>query len=112
MTDRVPCHVIAIHRAWTDQHGRQRGSCVSCGYEGYIRPSGGLYPHSRDVDEPKQVSITRYDPLYTDQALEGLVKVCMECGAVVFDVDAHDDWHFSVVESLGALQKQQERQPS
>lgn len=63
---------------------------------------GKLYSHSREAPGFTAPGLTRYTPSYN---LE-ITAVCQECGALVLDVDAHDDFHVTLIEDLNRIRKE------
>jgi hypothetical protein len=83
------------------QSSRARGRC-SCGYVGWVTRAGKLYGHSRQAPGFVAPGLTQYTPSYN---LE-ITAVCQECGVLVMDTDAHDDFHLALVEDLNLIRKE------
>ena len=106
--DRIKCpdtRVREIHKI----SGRERGTCVGCGFQGWLKENGSLYLHYRDQTELGYLTLTGYTPLYMEQELKSFVEVCLECGVPVYDTDAHDDWHSNVIADLRYLKTLNEK---
>ena len=99
---RIPCPSRVAVDLWMDaETNRARGRC-SCGYEGWVTTSGRMYSHSRLAPGFAAPGLTRYQPSYN----LGVITICGECGGLVMDTDAHDDFHNTIVEDLNLLRKE------
>lgn len=97
-TDRTPV------LEWRNEAGRKRGKC-RCGFEGWVQDNGRMYFHQRIAPGFTKPGLTHYEPSY--ESVDFLV-LCEECGSVVGDQDAHDDWHNAVVEDLNQIRRKME----
>lgn len=64
-----------------------------------------MYFHQRIAPGFAKPGLTSYEPSY--ESVDFLV-LCEECGSVVGDQDAHDDWHNAVVEDLNQIRRKLE----